>query len=114
MPKTSPPQPDDNANATLLVALTDLLGKAKVLSAPIQWVEEGRDLRFTTTLEIDEVTDDRLLLRGRASAGMPDRQVSLLLVWIAGPAQHALRAPGVAAARPHTNARACQSHIVTA
>lgn len=84
---TSPPNqsPQPGADAALLAVLTDLLAKEKALSAPIQWVEEGRDLRFTATIEIDEVTDDRLLLRGRASVGMPDRQVSLLLVWFGGP-----------------------------
>lgn len=85
MPSSPSPPPEDDADAALLAVLSDLLVREKSLSAPIQWVTEGRDLRFTATLEIDEATDDRVRLHGRASAGMPDRQVSLLLIWIAGP-----------------------------
>jgi hypothetical protein len=85
MPNSSPPSPEDDTDAALLAVLSDLLAREKSLSAPIQWVTEGRDLRFTATLEINEATDDRVRLHGRASAGMPDRQVSLLLIWIAGP-----------------------------
>jgi hypothetical protein len=79
------PEQAGEDHAALLGALSGLLAQEKSLSAPIQWVDEGRHLRFSAALEIAEVTEDRLRLHGRAIASMPDRQVSLSLVWLGGP-----------------------------
>ena len=44
-------------------------------------MEDGSYLRFTATLDVGEVTEDRARLMGRAHASMPDRSVSLTLNW---------------------------------
>jgi hypothetical protein len=61
--------------------LEDFLVAEKSLTTPIRWVEDGAYLRFTATLDIAEVTEDRVRLLGRAHASMPDRSVSLVLTW---------------------------------
>lgn len=72
---------DEAADAALLSDLSAFLAAEKAPSAPIQWVEDGSYLRFTATLDVGEVTEDRARLMGRAHASMPDRSVSLTLTW---------------------------------
>lgn len=72
---------DDAADAALLNDLSAFLAAEKAPSVPIQWVEDGTYLRFTATLDVGEVTEDRARLLGRAHASMPDRSVSLTLTW---------------------------------
>jgi hypothetical protein len=69
-------------DATLTAALGAFLVADKTLSAPIDWLpDDNGDLRFTRALDIDGVTQESLLLFGRAIAGLPHRQVTLGLRW---------------------------------
>jgi len=68
-------------SATLLATLTALLTAEKTLAAPIAWVDDDGDLRFTASLDIDGVTEPRLTLFGRATTALPDRKVTLGLRW---------------------------------
>lgn len=68
-------------DAALLRELSDILAAEKALTMAVRWVEDGAWLRFAATLDIGEVTEDRLRLQGRAHAGMADRSVSLVLTW---------------------------------
>lgn len=72
---------EDANDAALLRELSAFLAAEKSLTTPIRWVEDGTYLRFTATLDVGEVTDDRVRLLGRAHATMPDRSVSLILTW---------------------------------
>lgn len=75
------PSSEDADNATLLRDLSEFLAVGKSLATPIRWVEDGNYLRFAATLDVNEVTDDRIRLLGRAHSAMPDRSVSLTLTW---------------------------------
>ncbi len=75
------PDTEDADNAALLRDLSAFLAIQKSLTMPIRWVEDASYLRFTSTLDVGEVTDDRVRLLGRAHAAMPDRSVSLVLTW---------------------------------
>ncbi len=72
---------DNAADAALLSDLSAFLANEKAPSVPIQWVEDGSYFRFTSTLDVGEITEDRARLLGRAHASMPDRSVSLTLNW---------------------------------
>jgi hypothetical protein len=72
---------DEAADAALLGDLSAFLAAEKAPSVSIQWVEDGGYLRFTATLDVGEVTEDRARLMGRAHASMPDRSVSLTFTW---------------------------------
>lgn len=72
---------NEAADAALLSELSAFLNTEKAPSVPIRWVEDGSYLRFTATLDLGEVTEDRARLMGRAHASMPDRSVSLTLSW---------------------------------
>lgn len=74
-----------DADAALLARLTGFLAADKVLSAPIRWTDNDGDLRFTATLDIDGVTEEGLLLFGRASSALPDCAVTLGLRWTKAP-----------------------------
>jgi hypothetical protein len=88
---TRPPRvkPDlTNEDATLLAALTTFLAAKKALSAPVHWTDTEGDLRFTATLEIGGLTEEALLLFGRATASMPDAAVTLGLRWTGAPGRY--------------------------
>jgi len=71
----------DADDAALLRGLSEFLTSEKSLATPIRWVEDGSYLKFAATLDVKEVTEDRIRLIGRAHAAMPDRSVSLTLSW---------------------------------
>lgn len=65
--------------------LAGFLAADKVLSAPVTWTNTEVDLRFSAALDIDGVTEEGLLLFGRASAALIDREVTLGLRWTSAP-----------------------------
>lgn len=67
--------------AALVARLSGFLAASKTLSAPATWIDTDGDLRFTTALDIDGVTEEGLLLFGRAAAALIDREVTLGLRW---------------------------------
>jgi hypothetical protein len=81
------PEGTGDADRALLARLTAFLAAEKVLTAPIAWTDTNGDLRFTASLDIDGVTEEGLLLFGRAIAALPDREVILGLRWTRGPAR---------------------------
>ena len=73
----------DLAEETAIVErLSEFLGELKTLSGPVGWEFDGRNLRFTVTLEVDAVTEPGMVLFGRASLRLPDRHVTSGLTWI--------------------------------
>lgn len=80
MPRSRKPATDANDTA-IAAALAAFLAAEKAPSGPIQWEPDGRNLRFAVALEIEGVTEAGLLLFGRASLGLPERNVTLGLSW---------------------------------
>ena len=78
-PRSPPAAP--TGDAALLAALSGFLAADKTLSSPVAWVEDNGDLRFACPLDIDGITAEGFTLFGRASAGLPDRKVTLGLRW---------------------------------
>lgn len=72
----------------MLAALTAFLAADKALSAPIHWTDTDGDLRFTATLEIGGITEQALLLFGRATASIVDAAVTLGLRWTGAPGRY--------------------------
>lgn len=72
------PPPDDYPDPQ---RLAELVSAAKTLTGPPAWAEDGRNLRFTATVDIEGITEPGLVLAGRASATIVDRHVSLMLVY---------------------------------
>ncbi|HBK04829.1 MAG TPA: hypothetical protein DDZ81_03075 [Acetobacteraceae bacterium] len=88
---TRPPRsrPDStNDDAALFAALTAFVTADKALSAPVHWIDTDGDLRFTATLEIGGLTEEALLLFGRATASIPDAAVTLGLRWTGAPGRY--------------------------
>lgn len=77
-PRKSATEADDAAIAAMLSAF---VAAEKAPSGPIGWEPDGRNLRFAVALEIDGVTEAGMLLFGRASLALPDRNVTLGLSW---------------------------------
>lgn len=76
-----PPEASAETEAALIARLSDFLAASKTLSSPPTWIDTDGDLRFTAALDIDGVTEEGLLLFGRASAALIDREVILGLRW---------------------------------
>ena len=89
MTRPSRSKPDSaDEDAALVSALTTFLAADKALSAPVHWTDTDGDLRFTATLEIGGITEEGLLLFGRATASMPDAAVTLGLRWTGAPGRY--------------------------
>ncbi|MGH7057227.1 MAG: hypothetical protein ACREFZ_04995, partial [Acetobacteraceae bacterium] len=63
--------------AAVAAALEAFLAAEKSVSSPIHWRLDGRSLRFAVTLDIEGVTEAGMLLFGRASISLPERNVTL-------------------------------------
>jgi hypothetical protein len=88
---TLPPRfkPDlTNEDAALLGPLTTFLAAHKSLSAPVHRTDTDGDLRYTATLEISRITEEALLLFGRATSSMADATVTLGLRWTGAPGRY--------------------------
>lgn len=72
------PDADDHA---LAAKLSTFVASEKVLSRAIDWKADGRNLRFAVTLEVDGVTEAGVLLFGRASLTLREKNVTLGLSW---------------------------------
>jgi hypothetical protein len=71
----------DAGDSALAAKLSNFLATEKALSGLIDWKPDGRNLRFAVALEIDGITEAGLLLFGRASLTLRDRNVTLGLSW---------------------------------
>lgn len=80
MPRSRKPAADAN-DAAVAVALAAFLAAEKAPSGPIAWWQDGRNLRFAVALEIEGVTEAGMVLFGRASLTLPERDVTLGLRW---------------------------------
>jgi hypothetical protein len=70
-------------DAVLLTALTNFLAANKALAMPVTWVTDDRgNFRFSRPLDVDGVTEESLLLFGRAVPTLPGRAVTLGLSWV--------------------------------
>ncbi len=72
----------------MLAALAAFLAADKMLNTSVRWTDTDGDLRFTATLEIGGITEEALLLFGRATASMPDAAVTLGLRWTGTPGRY--------------------------
>lgn len=80
MSASSIPQPPSvlSSDEQLMKALCRVVSERKGIVGPLQWVSDGaRNLRFARTLELNGVTQEGLILFGRASEMLPDRHVTL-------------------------------------
>lgn len=80
MPRSRKPATDTN-DAAVEAALAAFLAAEKAPSAPIAWEQDDRNLRFAVALKIDGVTEAGMVLFGRASLALPERNVTLGLSW---------------------------------
>jgi hypothetical protein len=71
----------EESDRALFQEISDFLAETKSLTLPIKWVTDGTRLIFSATLDIAEVTDERVTMRGNAVTHMPDRNVALVLTW---------------------------------
>jgi hypothetical protein len=69
----------EESDRALFQEISDFLAETKSLTLPIKWVTDGSHLFFSATLDIAEITDERVTMRGNAVAHMPDRNVALVL-----------------------------------
>jgi hypothetical protein len=71
-------------DATLLAGLGRLLAAEKAITLAVKWRQDEEErFRFERTLDIDGVTEESLIIFGRAVTGLPHRHVTLGLRWAA-------------------------------